>query len=82
MEERLVIEEAKNGDKEAFNFLYNKYKGIVYNYIFENITNKEDATDLVQDVFAKVYVNLKKYDADLANFCTFVKINAKKIIID
>lgn len=82
MEERLVIEEAKNGDKEAFDFLYNKYKGIVYNYIFENITNKEDATDLVQDVFAKVYVNLKKYDAELANFCTFVKINAKKIIID
>lgn len=82
MEEKLVVEQAKNGDKEAFEILYKKYQGRVFDQIFKNIRNKEDTTDLVQDVFVKVYANLGKYNSDIAGFYTFVWANARKILID
>lgn len=46
--------------------IINRYKGKLYNYI-RRITNvrDEDAEDLLQDVFLKVYLNLNDFDTDL-----------------
>lgn len=50
-----IFRELKNGNKEKLEELYNKYKKIVYSIAFGILKNKEDAEDIVQIVFSKIY---------------------------
>lgn len=63
-DEELVVLALKSQDN--FALIINRYKGKLYNYI-RRITNvrDEDAEDLLQDVFLKVYLNLNDFDTDL-----------------
>lgn len=63
-DEELVVLALKSQDN--FALIINRYKNKLYNYI-RRITNvrDEDAEDLLQDVFLKVYLNLNDFDTDL-----------------
>lgn len=50
-----VFEGIKNGDKIAFEKLYNNYNKLVYGIAFSIIKNKHDTEDVVQIVFTKLY---------------------------
>lgn len=50
-----VFEGIKNGDKIAFEKLYNDYNKLVYGIAFSLLKNKHDAEDVVQMVFTKLY---------------------------
>lgn len=52
---------AKEGDKEAFEKIYNLYFIPIYRYLYFRLKNKEDAEDLTQTVFLKVYTALGKF---------------------
>ncbi len=41
-----------------FDKIYKKYKDAVYNYVFWRVYNEEDAIDITQEVFVKVYKGL------------------------
>ena len=56
-----LVEKAKNGDKEAFSIMYQKFFTPVYRYIYFRIGNKEDAEDLTQEVLVNVYQSLKSF---------------------
>lgn len=54
---------ALDGDSEAFETLLRRYREEIYALCLARTAgNKEDANDLVQDTFVKVFVNLEKYD--------------------
>ncbi len=54
---------ALDGDSVAFETLFKRYREEIYTLFLSRTSgNKEDADDLVQDTFVKVYVNLEKYD--------------------
>ena len=63
-DEELVVLALKSQDN--FALIINRYKSKLFNYI-RRITNvrDEDAEDLLQDVFLKVYLNLNDFDTDL-----------------
>ncbi|MCG3089846.1 RNA polymerase sigma factor [Sporosarcina cyprini] len=61
-EEQLWIRQVLAGDKQAFANIINKYKNPLYATILRMTKNPQDAQDLVQDAFIKVYRNLHKYD--------------------
>ena len=48
-------------DIEAFREIYKKTAGFVYNLALQIIHNQEDAEEITQDVFMKVYRNLKNF---------------------
>ena len=48
--------------EKTFQEIYNRYHLKVYNYIAKNIGNKEDATDLLQEVFLLFYHKLPNLD--------------------
>lgn len=50
-----VFEGIKNGDKIAFEKLYNNYNRLVYGIAFSILKNKHDTEDVVQIVFTKLY---------------------------
>lgn len=49
---------------EAFSLLLNKYQQKVYWHIRRMVLNHDDADDLVQDVFIKVWKNLNNFRQD------------------
>lgn len=50
-----IFKEIKNHDEAAFEKLYNKYNTLVYGIAFSILKNKQDAEDVVQTIFAKIY---------------------------
>lgn len=62
-QEQLWIQQVLAGDKQAYAHIINKYKNQLYATILRMTKNPQDAQDLVQEAFIKVYRNLDKYDA-------------------
>jgi RNA polymerase sigma-70 factor (ECF subfamily) len=66
-----LVEDFRVGRNEAFNELVRRYRERVY-WIARRMTGRhEDADDVVQEVFVRVYQNLKKFRAD-ASFYTWL----------
>lgn len=61
-----IIKKAQAGDEKSFNTLYYKYKPFVENLLFQYLTDMDEAKDLANVVFMKVYKKLplfKAYDS-------------------
>ncbi|TCD03842.1 RNA polymerase sigma factor [Pedobacter psychroterrae] len=59
--EKFSNEKTRN---EAFNLLLSKYQQKIYWHIRRLVIDHDDADDLVQDVFIKVWKNLEKFRSD------------------
>lgn len=59
------------GDTGSFACLLDRYSRPVHSLIFKMVRNKEDAEELAQDVFLKVFRNLPSFKAD-CSFSTWV----------
>lgn len=66
-----LITEFKEGNQEAFNTLVRKYQKKVYWIARKMLGNHEDADDVVQDVFVKVYRSLNSFRHD-SSFYTWL----------
>lgn len=42
--------------------LYNQFHKLLYNYIALRISNKQDVEDLLQEVFVKIFLNIRKLE--------------------
>lgn len=82
MNEEIVIKQVKDGNEDAFEYLYEKYKTKVYRYIYSKIRNEIDTEDILQETFVKVYKNINLYRKDDGSFYNFLLINAKHIVIE
>ncbi len=71
----------KNGNQEAFRNLINRYTLPLYNFV-ARITNRNDAPDIVQETFIKVWKNISHFDVEKASFKTWVFAVAKNTTTD
>ncbi|CAI8153093.1 RNA polymerase sigma factor [Pseudidiomarina mangrovi] len=69
-DERL-IERALDNNKQAWLQLVKRYEGLVYNYGLRMLGQREDAQDLLQDVFLSVFRNLAGWRGE-ASFKTWL----------
>lgn len=76
-----LLEKIKLGDAQAIVDLINKYKDKVYYLGYRMLGNKEEAEDICQETFIKVYSNLDKYDKEY-KFSTWVYKIATNLCID
>jgi len=53
---------AMKGDKEALESLISRYLGQIYGLAYRYVKNQAEAEDIAQEVFIKVWRNLKKFD--------------------
>lgn len=72
---------AKNGDRGAFAQLVDLYKDKIYHLAYRMTGNAQDAEDVVQETFLRVYSNLEKYD-DQQKFSTWIYRIATNLCID
>src|SRR5258707_855827 len=62
----LLVENAKNGDRQAFGKLVERYQRRVYALAFGILRQREDAWDVAQEAFVKAYKNLDKFEGTAA----------------
>ena len=59
--DEVLVSLAQSGDTLAFDQLVVRYSPRLYGMIYHMTSNKEDANDLTQDVFAKAYRSLNSF---------------------
>ncbi len=65
------IERIQAGDTASFACLLNRYSCQVHSLIFKIVRNREDAEELSQDVFIKVFKRLNSFKGD-SSFSTWI----------
>jgi RNA polymerase sigma-70 factor (ECF subfamily) len=75
-----LIRECLNGDNSYFEGLVLRYKNLVYSIILRMTQNGDEAADLSQDVFIKVYKNLDKYYPEYKFSTWIMRITANHVI--
>jgi RNA polymerase sigma-70 factor (ECF subfamily) len=76
-----IIELYKNGDEQIFKSLVDKYTPPLYNFVV-HLADKNNAADIVQETFIKVWKNMRKFDAEKASFKTWIFTIAKNTATD
>jgi RNA polymerase sigma-70 factor, ECF subfamily len=76
-----VVNAVIAGDREAFSLLVERYQKGLATYIFHMIHHYEEALELTQEVFIKVYENLARYDGQF-KFSTWLYKIASNHTID
>ncbi|MDD5565495.1 MAG: sigma-70 family RNA polymerase sigma factor [Candidatus Omnitrophica bacterium] len=56
-----IIEKAASGDMEAFEQVYRTFSGFVYNVALRVTRNSPDAEEVTQDVFMKIFHELRQF---------------------
>lgn len=65
------IAKVLNGDPQAYTFLVNKYKDMVFTLAVRMLRNNEEAEEVAQDAFVKAYAKLNKFKGD-SKFSTWL----------
>lgn len=76
-----IIKMAQAGNVLAFNRIFYIYKGFVDNLLFKYIKDRDEAKDLTNIVFLKIYNKLSKFK-DYNSFGGWIRILAKNTAID
>lgn len=66
-----IIKLVQAGNKNLFSIINERYQGKLFAYLFRLIGSREEAKDLLQDVFVKAFKNIKSYDAS-RNFSSWI----------
>ncbi len=80
-DDRQLVETIRGGDSDAFELLVRRKTSKVYSLCYRIIGNPEDAKDISQLVFIKLWENLEKYDARYA-FDTWLYRMVTNVAID
>jgi RNA polymerase sigma-70 factor (ECF subfamily) len=59
MEQEKLIKELLKKDDKSFTLLYDNYSKSLYGVIFNLIKNREEAEDVLQEVFVKIWNNIE-----------------------
>ncbi|HEY2867775.1 MAG TPA: sigma-70 family RNA polymerase sigma factor [Pyrinomonadaceae bacterium] len=66
-----LIEQAKQGDEDAFAEIVHRYKNPIVNYLYRFLNDYEEAVDLAQETFVRVYFAIDRYHRGFA-FSTYI----------
>jgi RNA polymerase sigma-70 factor (ECF subfamily) len=72
---------SRGGDRRAFAELVELYKDKIYHLGYRMLNQKQEAEDVVQETFLRVYMNLERYDEN-QKFSTWIYRIATNLCID
>ncbi len=76
-----LIEQAKEGDRGAFEELMRSYSGFVYSLAFRMLGRRADAEDVFQETFFRAWNHLRSFRSG-GNFTFWIKRIATNLCID
>jgi len=69
--DELLVEKIKKGDSEAFRELIRRYQRYILNLVYRTIGDTNDAEDIAQEVFIKVYKSIRGFKGE-SKFSTWI----------
>ena len=66
-----LIEATKHGDEAAFAVIIGRYRNPITNYLYRFLNDYEEAVDLAQETFVRVYFAIDRYHTEYA-FSTYI----------
>jgi len=79
--EKRLLKLSQNGDRQAFGELVDLYKDKINSLAYRMLGNLQDAEDIAQETFMRVYANLHRYD-DQYKISTWIYRIANNLCID
>ena len=76
-----LIERCRASDESAFNEVVSRYKAKVYNYIYRMTGSSDDAEDLTQEVFIRMYTSIDSFRSQ-SSLSTWLFRIASNLCID
>ncbi len=71
LSDHALVEATKQGDEAAFGEIMTRYRGPITNYLYRFLNDYEEAVDLAQETFVRVYFALDRYHTNYA-FSTYI----------
>jgi RNA polymerase sigma-70 factor, ECF subfamily len=78
----LLVRRCVSGDAAAWEEIVQKYHRRIYNICYRFAGSGNDAEDLTQEVFIKMYRTLTSYDVDRGAFMTWVTTITRNLLVD
>ena len=79
-DEIMLVKALKKGDVKAFDNLFSEYGSRIYHFTYGYLKSKEDAEEVVQEVFIRIWKNRKDLKPDLSFKAYLFKIAYNLII--
>ena len=74
IDEKILISKAKEGDKKAFEEIISLYEKKVFSTIYYMVKNENEVEDIAQEVFVKIYRNLKNFKEESSLYTWIYRI--------
>jgi len=81
MDDKALLLSIKNGNTHAFRFLVEQNKNLVWHMVLRMVKQAEDAEDLCQEVFMKVFKDIRHFRGD-SKLSTWIASIAYHVCID
>jgi len=78
----LLVRRCLGGDASAWEEIVRLYNRRIYNLCYRFTNSPDDAQDLTQDVFIKVYRTLGSYDVEKGAFTTWLTTLTRNLLVD
>jgi RNA polymerase sigma-70 factor (ECF subfamily) len=78
----LLVRRCVSGDAAAWEEIVQRYHRRIYNICYRFAGTGDDAQDLTQEVFIKMYRTLSSYDVDRGAFMTWVTTMTRNLLVD
>jgi RNA polymerase sigma-70 factor (family 1) len=79
--EKTLVAKLKNNEAEAFDALFHKYSNKLFRFAFSLLKNEEDACEIVQETFFKIWEKRNNIDSS-KSFKSFLFSISYHLIID
>ena len=78
----VVIKRCLGGDASAWEEIVRTHNRRIYNICYRFTGSQDDAEDLTQEVFIRIYKTLKSYDLERGAFTTWVTTMTRNLLVD
>lgn len=72
----------RDKDERGYTILYNNYSSALYGVLNKIVQSNDDASDLLQDTFLKIWKNIGNYDSSKGSIFTWMMNIARNLAID
>lgn len=77
-----LVERCLHGDEAAWELVVKAYGKRIYNLSYRYTNRTDVSEDLTQDIFVRIYRNLRSYRAEAGSFQSWILKVARNLIID
>src|SRR5215475_359024 len=78
----MLVRRCRGGDAAAWEEIVQRYHRRIYSICYRFAGTSDDAQDLTQEVFIKMYRTLESYDAEKGAFTTWITTMTRNLLVD